>query len=88
MLVILGIQHAMRMRRCYTVISGLSGSTIIFHIISLEARFSEWKVTEHKMCAFSVQILFETFLILKRIQRVIIKVYWFSREVPVMLVRF
>jgi len=52
MLAAFGIQHAMRMRRCYTVISGLSGSTIIFHVISLTARFSEEKVTENKMCAF------------------------------------
>jgi len=31
-LVALGIQHAMRMR--YTVICGLSGSAVFFHIIS------------------------------------------------------
>jgi len=28
------IKHAMRMRRYYAVICGLSGSTIFFHIIS------------------------------------------------------
>jgi hypothetical protein len=32
--VALGIQHAMRMCRYYAVISGLSGSTTFFHIIS------------------------------------------------------
>ena len=32
--VALVIQHAMRMRRYYAVICGLSGSTIFFHIVS------------------------------------------------------
>jgi hypothetical protein len=38
----------MRMR--HIVIRGLSGSTERFHIISQAARFSEKKVTGHKMC--------------------------------------
>jgi hypothetical protein len=42
------IQHATRMR--HIVIGGLSGSTILFDIISQTARFAENKVTEHKMC--------------------------------------
>ena len=61
--VALGAQYAMRM--CNIVISGQPGSTILFHIISQTARFSEKKFIEHKMCVliFSAQLLYETFLI-------------------------
>jgi len=41
------IQHAMRMR--HVVIRGLSGSTILFLIISQTARFSGEKVITQKM---------------------------------------
>ena len=40
-----------------------------------------------KCVLFSPKLLFETFLILKIIQRDTINVYWFSCEVPVILVR-
>jgi hypothetical protein len=39
--VTLGIQHAMHM--CHTVICGLSGSILFFHIILQTARFSKNK---------------------------------------------
>ena len=74
----------MRMR--LIVICGLSGSTVFFHIILYTARFKK-KVIEHKMCV--VQLLSEKFLILRKIERDMIRnVYRTSCEVLVILVRF
>jgi hypothetical protein len=42
----LAIQHAMGMR--YIVISGQSGSTILFHTITLTTRSSEEKLLDKK----------------------------------------
>jgi hypothetical protein len=73
-LVALGIQYATRMRRI--VICVLHRSRVYFHNISQTAGFSKKKVTEHKMCfGFSLQLLSETILILRRIQRDMIKIY-------------
>ena len=47
--VALGIQHALRLR--HIVICDLSGSTIVFRIISQMSRFSKKKGTiVHEMC--------------------------------------
>jgi len=54
----------------YTVIFGLPGSTIFFHVISETAWFSGKKVIKHKIAFwFSLQLLSETFLILTITQR-------------------
>jgi hypothetical protein len=54
--VALGIQHAVRLR--HIIICGLSGSTVLFYIISQKARFSK-KVFENKMLVlFSLQLFF------------------------------
>jgi len=61
-----------------------SDSTIFFHIISSE------KVTEYKMCVLvPLQLLSETFHILRIIERDMIKnVYGSLRTVPAIIVRF
>ena len=85
--VALGIQHAMRMR--HIVICGLSGFIIFFLIISQKV-IIHGKVFEHRMwVSFSLQILSETFLILRRIQRdIITDVQRASCKVLVILLRF
>jgi ribosomal protein L32 len=46
--VALVIQHAMRMQ--HIVICGPSGSTVLFHTVSLAALFLKKKIIEHKLC--------------------------------------
>jgi hypothetical protein len=52
----------------YIAISGLCGSIIFFHIISLTERCSEEKKFEHKLCLSNFStILYEIRLILKEL---------------------
>ena len=52
------------------------------------AKFLE-NVTEYKNCAFSLQLIFETFIILRRIQRDInVNICKSSYPTPAILVRF
>jgi hypothetical protein len=86
--VALSIQHAMRMR--HIVICGLSGCTILFpHYLINGAIFGKMLLNTKCVFWFSVQLLSETFLILRRNERDMIKsVYRSSCKVPVIVVRF
>jgi hypothetical protein len=49
------------------VICGLSGTTILFHIITQMARFSKKNLNKNYVFLFSVQVFAETFLIIRRV---------------------
>ena len=76
----------------YIVVCGLPRSAILFHIYHINCMILEEKrFMGHKLCffLFSLQLLSEKFLILRRIRRDMMKnVYRSSCEVPVTLVRF
>jgi len=74
----------------YIVICGLSGSTKLFHIISRMSRLQVRKLFNIK-CGFlfSLWLLSERFLILRRIRRgTIMKVHRLLNQLLVMFVRF
>ena len=83
------IQHATRVR--HIVICGLSGCTVFFHIISWTVMCRKQKLMNIK-CVFwfSLQLLSETFLILRRNERDVIKIYiyWVSFKVALFLSDF
>jgi hypothetical protein len=87
--VALGTQHAMCHAPCYIFLCGLCCSTIFFHIISITARFS-WKLLNARSAFwFSLQLLSETFLNIRRTERdIVINVYWSSGKLLVILIRF
>ena len=84
MFLALDIQHAMRMR--HIVICGLSGSTILFPFSHKRHDFREKKF----LFQFSLELLSEPFLILRRIRRGVIKNVYRTLlcKVPVIRVKF
>jgi hypothetical protein len=84
MSVVLVIQHAMRMRRI-TLLPVACLALLYFSTLSHKRH----DLTSNVRFDFSLQLLFETFLILRRIQRdIVINVYSSSCKVPVILVTF
>jgi len=71
--VALGIQHAVR----HIVICGMPGSTIFFLHYFIKGTISNNKkiVTEHKICCGFLYNFYLKNLILKKIERDIIKIY-------------
>ena len=73
----------------YIVMCGLSGYTKLFNVMSKTANVSEKLLDIKCVFSFSLQILSETFLILRKSERDIIKKLYFSlRKITFILVRF
>ena len=75
---------------CYVVTCGLSGSTTFSHIIAHKTRFFLKPIMSTQgVFSFSVQLLSETFLVLRTTERHTNRtVYRSARKVPFVVVRF
>jgi hypothetical protein len=88
-ILVLVIRHANRIfsTHYYIVICNLSRRAMFSHGTSQTARFSKRKLLNMKcVFQFSAQLQSETFIILRKVQRHIIKSHRSSRKVPIILV--
>jgi hypothetical protein len=86
--VALVIQHIRCMWHYYTVICGLSGSTIFFSHISHRVRYSENLLNVKCVFWFSLQLLSTTLPTIRRTElNTVTKVQMSSHKVPIILVR-
>ena len=87
MFVDLFIQHVILM--LHIVICGLSDSKIFFHSLSQTTDFRKWLLNTKFVFLFSLQLLSETFLLLRRNEQDrFINVYWPSCKIFVILAKF
>jgi hypothetical protein len=70
------------------VICGMSGCNIIFHITAKTARFSGKKLNLKYVFRVSLQLPYETFLILRRISQIPSQMCIGVMYIPVILLRF
>jgi hypothetical protein len=87
---VLVFRHANRIFSAhYIVICNLSRRAMFFHGIAQTAGFSKRKLLNMKcVFRFSAQLLSETFIILRKVQRHIINSHRSSRKLPNIFVRF
>jgi len=77
--------------QCTCALSVACLAVQFYSTLSHKRHYFQEKVMKHKLFALiSIQLLSETFLILRRIERdtcIIVSLYWSSCKVPVILVR-
>ena len=84
----LGTQHAMRMRHIFIFVLSRLYNIFFPHYLINNTILGEMSLNTKCVFWFSLQLLSETFLILRRTERDMIKnVYWSSRKVPFIFVR-
>jgi hypothetical protein len=79
-------QHAMRVYHIFIMVCPIHG--ILPHELTNGTIFEQMLLNIKRVFGFSLQDWSETFLILRIWRDMIKKVHWFTRNVPVILVKF